>query len=409
MQLVNYINDLISINNDLSAVLSENDNKMLESYLPTKHIKKIKSQFGMSVFSFEHVSTKKYNEHFITLLVKCIILLILTKNKSFDYNIILSQLDSKLQIDIINNVNTVIKKIDPSAPTVAPVAPTVAPVAPTGASSSAPTGASSGSSSPPPTGPSSPPPSSPPPTGPSFLDDLLYFESPFKTSDKCDPKKYLDKPKPAPEIICYQIIIPYYKENGVKYRSSIEGFPLLGVSLKFPNYLFNITSFNSSSQIYSMQVFPKNAVLPEIIQTAMEKPMWIQYYLSFLRNQKSSLELYSLAREYDMESKLKNDPNINIDIDYDKIKLDLTNSNSLGPKVSSFYSIEPVGLSSTSRIPSFGFGLGSGSDASKRPFNMNDLDFSSLESSKVPNTNLDFGKKKYLKYKQKYLSLKSKI
>ncbi len=106
-----------------------------------------------------------------------------------------------------------------------------------------------------------------------------------------------------------------------------------------------------------------------------------------------------------MESKLKNDPNINIDIDYDKIKLDLTN----GPKVSSFYSIEPVGLSSTSRIPSFGFGLGSGSDASKRPFNMNDLDFSFLESSKVPNTNLDFGKKKYLKYKQKYLSLKSKI
>ncbi len=169
MQLVNYINDLISINNDLSGVLSENDNKMLESYLPTNHIKKIKSQFGMSVFSFEQVSTKKYNEHFITLFVKCIILLILSKNKSFDYNIILSQLDSKLQIDIINNVNTVIKKIDPSAPTVAPtvapVAPTVAPVAPTGAPSGGPPGPSSGG----PPGPSSGGPTGPSSGGPTVV------------------------------------------------------------------------------------------------------------------------------------------------------------------------------------------------------------------------------------------------
>ena len=131
-QLVNYINELISINQELTTNISNNDNNLLENYLPTNHIKKIKNQLNQFNYfdqfnQVNHINSKKNNENFLILLVKCIILLILSKNTSFDYNIILNQLDSHLQIEIINNVNTVIKKV---APTVAPI------VASTAASSS---------------------------------------------------------------------------------------------------------------------------------------------------------------------------------------------------------------------------------------------------------------------------------
>ncbi len=118
-----------------------------------------------------------------------------------------------------------------------------------------------------------------------------------------------------------------------------------------------------------------------------------------------------------MESKLKNDPNINIDIDYDKIKLDLTN----GPKVSSVYSLERVGVPSARPELS----------ASKGLSNIGQINFDDFEKPKKtvkqnntvkPNSNSlisnrfaslpidsDEDKKKYLKYKQKYLNLKSKM
>jgi hypothetical protein len=132
LQLNNFINDLISINKYLSTKISNNDYKKLESYLPTEHIKKIKKEFIL--FNLDNKNIKKKKENFIILLVKCIVLIILSKNTSYDYNIILNQLDSKLKNNIINDANNIIKKISPDVPDApdAPDAPDVpvAPIAP---------------------------------------------------------------------------------------------------------------------------------------------------------------------------------------------------------------------------------------------------------------------------------------
>ncbi len=352
MQLVNYINDLISINNDLSGVLSENDNKMLESYLPTNHIKKIKSQFGMSVFSFEQVSTKKYNEHFITLFVKCIILLILSKNKSFDYNIILSQLDSKLQIDIINNVNTVIKKIDPSAPTVAPtvapVAPTVAPVAPTGAPSGGPPGPSSGG----PPGPSSGGPTGPSSGGPT-------------------------------------VVVPSVRSGLSSTSSSIPSVRYgLSSIVDVPSVRSGLSSTVDVSSASSIPSLKRSGVPSSINNIKFDSVLSRSSVPSLIRSQKRTFNIGDIVKTTDLPEYNKNVP-VGTVGRISNIKKRYENK----PNEHNLYKV----------------------DFEMYPYkNINDLEnLYNASSLKLAfddddNKRVSYGNK-YLKYKQKYLSLKSKI
>jgi len=113
LPLKKYINELIIINQELSSLLSNDYNDVLDTILPTNDIKKIKNDLIINE-PFKKTNKKKYVENFIKLFIKCIICITLTNNNLIDYTIILNELDSDLQIKITENVNTIIKKIEPS-------------------------------------------------------------------------------------------------------------------------------------------------------------------------------------------------------------------------------------------------------------------------------------------------------
>jgi hypothetical protein len=85
------------------------------------------------------------------------------------------------------------------------------------------------------------------------------------------------------EILFYEIIIPYYKDNlGVTNAIDI---PFLGISLKFPNYMFDVESYRFDNTrdtgIFGLTIYKIQNIPQQILDRAFQTSMWLQYYHSF--------------------------------------------------------------------------------------------------------------------------------
>jgi hypothetical protein len=104
----------------------------------------------------------------------------------------------------------------------------------------------------------------------------------------CDPEDYVGRVSrlTSEQILCFEIIIGYYK-NTSGHKKVIE-IPFIGVSLKFPNYLFYVKSYAynavRSTGIYELIVYRMPIISQKLLIQAINTPMWIQYYNSFFKH-----------------------------------------------------------------------------------------------------------------------------
>jgi hypothetical protein len=146
----------------------------------------------------------------------------------------------------------------------------------------------------------------------------------------CNPEEHLNKVLylTADQIYCFRIIIAYYINNN-GHKNAI-GIPYLGISLKFPNYMFYIASYKFDSKknigIYELIIYKMPHISYEILNKALSTHMWIQYYDSFIRhmnyiteNQRITIMNFNQKINYERLISLYNNVNHTIDINYNYI------------------------------------------------------------------------------------------
>jgi hypothetical protein len=104
----------------------------------------------------------------------------------------------------------------------------------------------------------------------------------------CDPEDYVNRVSrlTSEQILCFEIIIGYYK-NAHGHKNVI-GIPFVGISLKFPNYLFYVKSYEYNvirlTGIYELIVYRMPLIPQKLLIQAINTPMWVQYYDSFYKH-----------------------------------------------------------------------------------------------------------------------------
>ena len=152
----------------------------------------------------------------------------------------------------------------------------------------------------------------------------------------CDPEDYVSRVSrlTSEQILCFEIIIGYYQNaHGQK---NVIGIPFVGVSLKFPNYLFYVKSyeFNAlrSTGIYELIVYRMPIIPQKLLIQAINTPMWVQYYHSFFRhtnllNHQEQVNLIEFNEVMQLDNLMSNldynIPNNKITINYDAIMVNI--------------------------------------------------------------------------------------
>jgi hypothetical protein len=115
-----------------------------------------------------------------------------------------------------------------------------------------------------------------------------YSSDSLSEQNMCNPEYFLNKVAKltSEQILCFQIIIPYYKDaHGGKKHIDI---PFIGISLKFPNYLFYVKGYTFNTMrktgIYELIIYKMPNIPQNILLGAIQTPMWIEYYSSFIRH-----------------------------------------------------------------------------------------------------------------------------
>jgi hypothetical protein len=129
-----------------------------------------------------------------------------------------------------------------------------------------------------------------------FNDDSNYIGSDhiIKNNTMCNPEDKLNKYLllSSLEILCYEIIIPFYEDmNG---NRKALGIPYLGLSLKFPNYMFHVMSYKwdqyRNTGIWGMIIYKLPNVPEELLMKSFRTKMWMQYYSSYIINSQNFTE-----------------------------------------------------------------------------------------------------------------------
>ena len=72
------------------------------------------------------------------------------------------------------------------------------------------------------------------------------------------------------------------------------GVPFLGISLKFPNYMFHVMSYKwdqyRNTGMWGLMIYKMPNIPEELLMKAFRTKMWLQYYQSYIMNSQNFTE-----------------------------------------------------------------------------------------------------------------------